>query len=349
MNNSDRRLAWSSSPAAPAAITNRRVTVGRTAGALTELARVDRRSPELGELLRRQSGVVDVRTALRCLAPAALRWRLDSGRWQQPCRGILVAHSGPLSAEQTLWVAVCWAGPGALLAGLTAAQADGLSGPADQRIHLLLPAARQVRKAHPPFPVIVHRSTLLGPADIHPARRPPRTRLARSVVDAAAWMATDDRARAVLAAGVQQRMVRADDLMAVANRASRLRRRSLIVSTLGDIVGGAQALSELDFSRLVRSYGIPEPDRQAVRHDAQGRRRWLDAFWEWARVIVEIDGFWHMDAATWWKDMWRDNEFTASGYRVLRFPAFAIRCQPDDVARQIREALRLGAGKLAQP
>ena len=47
--------------------------------------------------------------------------------------------------------------------------------------------------------------------------------------------------------------------------------------------------------------------------------------------------------------MRRDNEFTVSGYRVLRFPAFAVRCQPDDVARQIREALRLGAGKLAQP
>ena len=314
-----------------------------------ELAWVDRRSPELGELLRSQSGVVDVRTAQRCLAPAALRWRLDSGRWQRPCRGILVAHSGPLSAEQALWVAVCWAGPGALLAGLTAGRLDGLSGFDDRRVHVLLPAARRVRKERPPFPVIVHRSTLLGPADIHPARRPPRTRLARSLVDAAAWMATDDRARAVLAAGVQQRMVRADDLMTAAIRATRLRRRSLIVATLGDIVGGAQALSELDFSRLVRSYGIPEPDRQAVRHDAQGRRRWLDACWEKHRLIVEIDGCWHMDAATWWKDMRRDNEFTAIGYRVLRFPAFAIRCQPDDVARQIREALRLGAGKLAQP
>lgn len=197
--------------------------------------------------------------------------------------------------------------------------------------------------------MIVHRSALLGPVDIHPLRRPPRTRLARSLVDAAAWMPTDDRARAVLAAGVQQRMVRADDLMAAVNRAIRLRRRALIVSTLGDIMGGAQALSELDFSRLIRRYEIPEPDRQAVRHDEQGRRRWLDARWEWARLIVEVDGCWHMDAATWWKDMRRDNEFTASGYRVLRFPAFAVRCQPDDVARQIREALRLGAGKLARP
>ncbi|HEY2518824.1 MAG TPA: DUF559 domain-containing protein [Streptosporangiaceae bacterium] len=58
---------------------------------------------------------------------------------------------------------------------------------------------------------------------------------------------------------------------------------------------------------------------------------------------MEIDGFWHTDAATWWADMSRDNEFTISGYRVLRFPAFAIRTDPDQVAQQILTALRLGA------
>jgi hypothetical protein len=191
-------------------------------------------------------------------------------------------------------------------------------------------------------PIVVHRSRLLGPADIHPARVPPRTRLARSLVDAAAWMATDDRARAVLAAGVQQRLVRADDLTAVAGRCVRLRRRSLITATLADIAGGAEALSELDFTRLVRRFGLPEPDRQAERRDSQGRRRWLDALWKKARLIVEVDGLWHMDAMAWWDDMRRDNEFTVSGYRVLRFPAFAVRHYPDAVARQVRAALRRG-------
>jgi len=59
---------------------------------------------------------------------------------------------------------------------------------------------------------------------------------------------------------------------------------------------------------------------------------------------VEIDGFWHMDGAAWWNDMQRDNALTVSGYRVLRFPAFAVRSHPADVARQIQDALRLGAG-----
>jgi hypothetical protein len=49
---------------------------------------------------------------------------------------------------------------------------------------------------------------------------------------------------------------------------------------------------------------------------------------------------WHMDAGAWWADMERDNELTVGGYRVLRFPAFAVRDSPDAVARQLAEALR---------
>jgi hypothetical protein len=91
--------------------------------------------------------------------------------------------------------------------------------------------------------VVLHYSRLLGPDDIHPLRRPPRTRTARSLVDAAAWMATDRGAQAVLAAGVQQRLVRVEDLAGVVAgvvaRNQRLPRRAVIKDTLDDITGGA--------------------------------------------------------------------------------------------------------------
>jgi len=63
--------------------------------------------------------------------------------------------------------------------------------------------------------------------------------------------------------------------------------------------------------------------------------------WEAARLIVEVDGRWHTDVATWWEDMQRDNEFTINGYRVLRFPAHAIRSDQARVAHQIQDALAL--------
>lgn len=249
----------------------------------------------------------------------------------------MVAHSGPLTDEEELWAALLAAGRDAVLGGLTAVGLDGLTGFESRVIHLVVPADRRVRTSLPG--VVVHRSRVLGPDDVHPARLPPRTRLARSLLDASAWSGSGDRARAVLAAGVQQRLVRPDQLEAALGRRPRLRRHALIAATLADIAGGAQALSELDFARLARRYGLPAPDRQVMRLDRDGRRRWLDAYWEEARLAVEVDGLWHMEATAWWADMRRGNDLIISGLRVLRFPAFVVRDQPGVVAAQIREAL----------
>jgi very-short-patch-repair endonuclease len=304
----------------------------------------------LRDLLDSQDGVAQVGAVLRYLTRDAVRWRIRSGRWQQPCRGMVVAQSGPLTGTQLLWVAVVWGGPRAALAGLTAAALDGLRGfsDPDQRaerpIYLLRPAGALSSKERPGLAIAVHYSRHLGQDDVHPVRRPPRTRVARSLVDAAAWMGSDRGAQAVLAAGVQQRLVRVADLTAVVSRNQRLARRRVINATLADIAGGAQALSELDFTRLLRQHRLPEPDRQAARRDRAGRRRWLDAVWGAARLIVEIDGSQHMDATQYWDDMTRDNGFTLDGYRVLRFPAFAVRYNPGYVAGQIRDALT-GAGQ----
>lgn len=301
-----------------------------------------RNAPEtLDDLLTWQDGVANTNSVLAHLSESALWWRLRSGHWQQPCRGIVVAHSGPLTTTQTLWVAALWAGPGAALAGLTAARLQGLSGfdhKADA-VHVLLPAAHTKRTIRPPFPLAVHYSRHLEPTDVHPARRPPQTRIARSLVDAAVWMGTDRGAQAVLATGVQQRLVRVRDLTTVVAQNERLYRRRLLSTTLADIAGGSHALSELDFTRLViRQFHLPEPERQAPRRDGSGRRRWLDAVWEQARLIVEIDGAAHTDVFTYWDDMARSNDLTKD-YRILRFPAWVVRYQPEYVAAKIRQAL----------
>jgi hypothetical protein len=297
----------------------------------------------LDELLTWRDGVLDTRSALAHLSPAALRWRLRSGRWQQPCRGVVVAHSGPLSGIQMLRVAVLWAGPGAVIGGLTAARMQGFRGFEEKAgvIHLLVPANRTVRDSKPRLRLAVHYSRHLTREDIHPAKEPAQTRIARSLVDAAAWMGTDRGARAVLASGVQQRLVRVADLITETERNPRLRRRVLIVETLADIAGGAQALSELDFIKLVvRQFGLPEPDRQVARRDARGKRRWLDAVWEKARVIAEIDGAAHLDALEYWDNMDRDNGFQLERYQVFRYPAWVVRHNPEYVADQLRQALR---------
>ena len=189
--------------------------------------------------------------------------------------------------------------------------------------------------------MITHYARALTDQDVHPLRQPRRTRIARSLVDAAAWMPTDRGSMAVLAAGVQQGLVRVDDLRLVAVRIETLNHRKLIIEALGDIAGGSQALSELDFIRLVvRACDLPQPSRQVARRDARGRRRWSDVMWDEYKIVAEIDGAQHTeDPLQRWDDMERDIDLGLDGYLTLRFPAWLVRANPEYVARRILEAL----------
>lgn len=302
----------------------------------------------LDELLEAADGVIDTAAALNFLTKRQLHWRVASGRWQRPCRGVLVAHSGPLRESQILRVALLAAGPHAALGGLTAAWLDGFTGfgdkaPASSKpVHLIVPAGFKRRAKPPNSNTVIHYSRILADLDVHPSRQPRRTRIARSLVDAAGWMPTDRGAMAVLAAGVRQRLVRVDDLRRVTERMAALNRRALIMSVLGDIAGGAEALSELDFTRqVIRAYRMPEPSRQIARRDSRGRRRWIDVLWDEYRLVVEIDGAQHAeDPLQRWDDMERDNDLQLAGYRTLRFPGWLVRRDPEYVAREILKALR---------
>jgi hypothetical protein len=124
-------------------------------------------------------------------------------QWQIPAAGVVAAHNGPLTIVQRQWVAVLASGPGAVLAGLTAAVAGGLVRPAGDLVHVLIPACRRADRSHdrPADDLEVHRTSVLPDKDLLLARRPPRTSMARSLVDAAQWARSDDEARAIIAAG----------------------------------------------------------------------------------------------------------------------------------------------------
>ncbi|WP_244454479.1 DUF559 domain-containing protein, partial [Micromonospora echinofusca] len=293
---------------------------------------------ELTWLLFHQDQVISLAQALRHMSRRAVRHRLATDRWRQVHRAVFVTHNGPIGPDQFCWIAVLAAGEPAVLAGLTAAREWGLRRYDGSAVHLLLPAARRADRL-PPY-VVAHRSTSLPEEDVLPVGLPPRTMPARSIVDAAQWARTDEEARAVVAAGFQQRLVGGDDIHRVLDRMPRARRRKLIMQTATDAAGGAHSLAELDFLSLVRRAGLPEPSRQVIRTDSAGRRRYLDVYFDRWRVHVEVDGGQHLDPRTAWADMQRQNDLWIAGDRVLRFPAWAVRNQPGAVIQQLRAALR---------
>jgi len=292
-------------------------------------------------LLFEQSGVVTYAQAVEHFSPGRIRHEISRGRWRRISHGILL--TGQLGRQQQLWVAVLSAGDGALLGGFEAAREQGLRLNSKRlTIDVVLPASSRRRRlptlfTHEMPGIRVHRSSVALQAV---AGHPPRTTMARSVVDAAQWSLTDREAQLIVAAACQQRLVAPAELLAEVERQPRAKRRVLILRTAHDAQGGATALSEIDFVRLCRKSGLPPPDLQERRKDSSGRTRYLDAYWRTAKLHVEIDGAHHVEARHWSADMLRQNEVWLEGDRVLRFPAFLLRARPEKVVEQLSQALR---------
>lgn len=275
--------------------------------------------------------VVRVRDANRSWGIEHVRWMVHSGRWQRPVRGVLVRHSGTLTLDERILVELLAQPSAAAVAGLTAAALDGLQGFTTSTIFLTVPHTVRVR---PRSGVVVKRTRTLSPDDIHPARTPRRTRLPRSIVDAASWATTELRCQAILASGVQQGLVTPGQLAAVVEKLPALRHRALVCETIRDVGGGSLSEYEVLFIRLCREYHLPTPTRQRRRRDASGRWRYLDIEFDEYRLVVEIDGQQHMEVLAWWDDMARNNEIVVDeGKTLVRFAGFALRHQRAEVAR----------------
>jgi hypothetical protein len=194
----------------------------------------------------------------------------------------------------------------------------------------------------PGLPTRVHyvgrwaANELLTGRDLH--------RAAPARVLAASTFARARPACGLLAAGVQQRLVTAAQLHSAVAANPRLRHRHAMQMAVQDIAQGAGALSEIDFVRLCRRYGLPLPEQQAVRVDRSGRRRYLDAAWTTRtgrRLVAEIDGALHLAPRRWWDDQLRQNELVLGGDLVLRFPTVLVRHEEQLVVAQLRRGLSL--------
>ena len=172
--------------------------------------------------------------------------------------------------------------------------------------------------------------------------RPPRTSVARAVIDGAGWASSEAAARDLIARSCQQGRTTTGELREVLDWFPAIRRRRLITTTIADVEGGATALSEIDFIKLCRRHRLPRPDLQRLCTDDAGRNRFVDAHWTSAGLLVEVDGGHHRDVEHWAADMLRQNQIWIAGDRILRFPAWLIRSDPAAVAAQIRQALIAG-------
>lgn len=268
-----------------------------------------------------------------------LRANLSARRWRRFGRAILLHNHDP--TKQDWWgIARVNCGPRAVLTAFTVAEALGLRGYERDEVHVLAPAGTR-RPRVEGLGLRLHVSAAWSDADV---LRPGLHRLAPALVRAAGTYRSARPACGLLAAGVQQRLVRPGDLAAAVDAAGRVRHIGALRLAVADIAQGAQALSELDFVQLCRRHGLPEPELQRIRHESSGRRRYLDASWrrgDGRLVVVEVDGAVHLQPRTWFEDQLRQNELVLGDSLVLRFPSVVVRTEEAAVVAQLRRALGL--------
>jgi hypothetical protein len=299
---------------------------------------------EVDALARLQAGVVSRRQLCALGVDAdAIAWAVRARRWRLVGRAVVV-HRGPLDRDARWWCALTHVGPGSALVAWTAAEAAGLAGFEQEKVHVVVPAGYHHSRTTLPG-VKLHVSRRFQAADLLPASGPPRVTPARAAIDAAAWATTTRAGCGLLAAMVQQRLATPDALLAELAMAGQIRRRKAIAAAVTDIAGGSHAMSEIDLVHLCHRFGLPVPERQAPRRDSTGKRRFLDAWWRRAdgRVVhLEIDGSVHLSPLRMWDDMDRQSDLAIQEDALtIRVSAVALRLDPEGVARRLAAALRL--------
>ena len=281
-------------------------------------------------------GVVS-RASLRAhgISAADVRAEVRAHRWTTHGLQTVALHTRPLGQEELQWRAVWETGADvAALDGVTALLAAGMKGYCDDRIHLSVVHSHTVKRLPG---VRVHKITRRHDRELEP-HGIPRVRPAVAAIRAAHWADSDRQAALLLVLPTQQGLVRASDLLETARTIRGRRRRAFVGGVVKDIALGAQSLGELDFARLCRARGLPEPDRQVVRRGPKGRI-YLDVRWR-CGVVVEIDGIQHTWGLAPVLDALRQNGVTLSRDTVLRIPNIGLRLHENAFMDQVAQALQ---------
>ena len=165
---------------------------------------------------------------------------------------------------------------------------------------------------------MLHRSARIA-ASRHPARTPPRTRIAETVIDLTQLAANFDDVLGWLSRGCARGLTTQDQLRSAAAARRKMRWRREILIALDDVAAGAQSPLEYHFVHGVeQAHRLPAAKRQ-VQLTTETGRRYLDNLYTAFAVGIELDGRAYHPAETRWDDLHRDNRCAVAGLTILRY------------------------------
>jgi hypothetical protein len=304
--------------------------------------------PELAVIADAQLGLVTT-GQLRHLgvSRSAIRWR-TARTWRFVLPGVVATFTGPLTNRHRLVAAQLYAGPGAALAGPTAAVWHGVeSARFESRVHVLVPAARR-----PPSTghVVVGRTSR---PDERAWRRGALTICSppRAVVDAARAARSADGATAVVLEAVQRRIVTVPALRHELEAGAR-RDSAQLRAALRAAEGGAWSVPESDLAVAVAlEPALPPMWLNPDLLTADGRRLPRpDGWFDDVALAVQVHSLSHHGTPDSWDGtVTSDGLLVEHGVVVLGVTPRRIRTDPDAVVRRILAAYRSAAARPRPP
>jgi hypothetical protein len=237
-------------------------------------------------------------------------------------RNVFLANDTPLTAQRRAKAAWLFAGPDAILAGLSAAAVHRTRWLDDEA-----PAELIRDNRHSPPGIVVHSFTV---ADDEICTRQGM----RVTTPVSSAIPTLD-------ALLNATGVKPEDVLDLATRWPRVRGLRQLRRILDFVDGGAESPRETEVRLLLVQAGLPRPQTQIRFHDEYGEviiR--LDMGWREWRVAVEYDGIQHWaDARQRAWDIERLAYLEAAGWVVVRVSADMMK-RPERIIERVRAKLR---------
>jgi len=266
---------------------------------------------------------------------AMRRTRVRNGVLVPAGHRVLRVAGAPCTWEQATLAAQLDVGPHGALSDMTAARLWGFSAVRSGAIELLVPVPHHPRPARGR----VHRVDDLAADDLR--ERPPfrLTSPERTLVDIAG-RCTPPHLEAILDQAARDGLL---SIESVAASLDRLRhpgragvRRLDAVLARPSVRQRADSWLERRLLDLIDAAGLPRPRTQVELERSDGLVARVDAFYDDARLVIEVDGHrTHSTRRQRQADAEREAALVAQGWRVIRFTYEDVTERPDYVAHTI--------------
>jgi hypothetical protein len=289
---------------------------------------------DLPSVAAAQLGLVTRAQALEAgLTEAAVRWRVESGRWVCVQRGVYSTSPGRDDWQSKALAALLRIGLPSALCGPSAGFLWGLVPHPGVDIHVAVPVGRRPETTPG---VVVSRSRYAFERTDERAW-PHRIGVDHTVFDLAQGQPLD-RAVALVAKAVQTRRTTVRNLRSALGQRPNQAHHALLLEVLDDVAAGTESAAERRYTRDVeRAHGLPSAVRQAA---GAGDTR-CDNDYESVRVKVEVDGrLGHAGWANQQRDGRRDRRNAGASWLTVRVYWSDVAVTPCDTTLELEAVFR---------